>query len=567
MIIGNSKSIYLSDTYKTEGTGYTRLSYDVEGQGRGPLAESKIPSSKVGEIYNDLYPVKARIKDIERITKMLASKNGIRWEGHTAALQTLQNIATQKTAEKYGGSSDSLLKQLGNAIVSNVALTATTLGQVAVAGTGMRFTPFESRAYMSPLGNGEGKSYVPRLGKAGNLFIKADAASENKPLARPTNSSVEISDIHNLAPVSSSFRQRENSVEIEALETDLDNYKNGKFQAITGSLYGALESGSTVVQMHDKSGYREGGRAGTIRYSEDSSTYSPYDSSASYAYSEGIYNKDFKSSLSSSYSASGSSVASENVKLRTKKGYLKSDDTEVLSPSNEYSEDNSYKKGKYTSGAELVRNGKILYNATDYGKDMSNMTITKNSNSIVVNPTSEQLELSGLIPFYISSISPSKRVDCIFEANLDSYSDSYTGNWEDIQYVGRADKFYVYSGFDRKIAFTFKVAAKQQSNLIPLYNNLNYLAGTTAPTYDEAGVFMRGTLTCVRIGDILNNQTGIFTQVNFKWDINVPWELSNGNGKMVVPHVLTVDVSFTPIHSFVPTADSIFFGDANQLSR
>ena len=90
----------------------------------------------------------------------------------------------------------------------------------------------------------------------------------------------------------------------------------------------------------------------------------------------------------------------------------------------------------------------------------------------------------------------------------------------------------------------------------PLYNKLNLLAGSTAPTYGD-GQFMRGTLTKVTVGDYLKQTTGFISSIGLSWDPNTSWELE---GDKRLPHVLDVNVAFTPIHDFVPTAESTFIG-------
>lgn len=167
----------------------------------------------------------------------------------------------------------------------------------------------------------------------------------------------------------------------------------------------------------------------------------------------------------------------------------------------------------------------------------------------------------GLVPFEISSITPEMRYYMAFEATLDSFNDNFTGNWNGTQYVGRAENFYIYTGFDRQIDFSFKAFASRPEYLYTLYRKLNALAGTTAPTYKD-GVFMRGTLTSVSIGDLLVDQKGFFKGIRFNWKQDYQWEIDD---KILrVPLVLDVSINFTPIHDFVPESinenqDMLFF--------
>jgi hypothetical protein len=128
-------------------------------------------------------------------------------------------------------------------------------------------------------------------------------------------------------------------------------------------------------------------------------------------------------------------------------------------------------------------------------------------------------------------------------------SDNYTANWSGIKYVGRAEEFYNYNGFGRTFSFSFKAAAFSKKHLFPLYRKLNHLVGGTAPTYGSEGLFMRGTLLKLTIGDYLIEQNGFLTSVGLTWNTDYPWEIE---GNLKVPHLLDVSCEFTPIHTFNP---------------
>lgn len=166
-----------------------------------------------------------------------------------------------------------------------------------------------------------------------------------------------------------------------------------------------------------------------------------------------------------------------------------------------------------------------------------------------------------IIPFEFKVIEPDKTNFLYFRAFLDSMSDNYTGDWQGTKYVGRAEDVYNYTGFSRDVSFAFKIAALSKDELKPLYKKINLLAGTTAPSYNNAGAFMRGTLTRVTIGDYLKNTNGFIKSVGLSWDIAYPWEIDlEDKGDLKVPHILNVDISFTPIHNFAPTTRSTFIG-------
>ena len=69
-----------------------------------------------------------------------------------------------------------------------------------------------------------------------------------------------------------------------------------------------------------------------------------------------------------------------------------------------------------------------------------------------------------------------------FRATITSLSDQNSADWEDIQYMGRADKLFVYKGFSRDVNFTFTVYANSAKEMIPMWNRINYLVGLTRPS-------------------------------------------------------------------------------------
>ena len=189
----------------------------------------------------------------------------------------------------------------------------------------------------------------------------------------------------------------------------------------------------------------------------------------------------------------------------------------------------------------LLRKSKIDNKTADYVNSLA--------------PTEEFMEeklQTDIIPFQFATITPENTTYIYFRAFLDTLSDSFNGNWNGIKYVGRAENFYRYHGFERNIDFSFKVAATSKLELQPLYQKLNLLVGSTAPTYDSNGMFMRGTLTEITIGDYLKAQKGFISNINLTWNVDYPWEINiyDNPNTLVVPHVLDVNITFTPIHDF-----------------
>lgn len=200
-----------------------------------------------------------------------------------------------------------------------------------------------------------------------------------------------------------------------------------------------------------------------------------------------------------------------------------------------------------------------------------------NSGDIISTEYDQPAVQSDFIPFEFGIIEPGIGwVDRLyFRAYLEDLSDSFSADWNPTKYVGRGDSVYIYNGFKRDINLGFKIAASSREELVPLYRKLNFLAGTTAPSYDTGG-FMRGVLARLTVGDYFSDIPGFFPSVSTTWQTNYPWDLARGiagiediidkNGQCL-PHVLDVKVTFIPIHTFIPAYRKPFIGSKNILGE
>jgi hypothetical protein len=183
--------------------------------------------------------------------------------------------------------------------------------------------------------------------------------------------------------------------------------------------------------------------------------------------------------------------------------------------------------------------------------------------------TTEDNLKNDLVKFRIAAIDgdkPNFKTFMHFRAFLDSFSDSYTGDWGSTKYLGRGENFYNYTGFNRIISLSWTVAAQSKEELIPMYKKLNYLASNLAPDYSKSG-YMRGPLMQMTVGGYLYEQVGFFTSLTYEIPSESPWEIGiNDNGGedrtvKELPHIIKVQASFTPIHDFVPSKQDLEFDD------
>ena len=145
-----------------------------------------------------------------------------------------------------------------------------------------------------------------------------------------------------------------------------------------------------------------------------------------------------------------------------------------------------------------------------------------------------------------------------FRAFINSFSDNYGSSWDSISYMGRGEDLYKYSKFTRALTVGFTVAAQSKEELIPQYKKLNYLASTLAPDYGTSG-YMGGVITTLTLGGWLYEQPGFITSLSLTPPQESPWEIGiDTKGEPInpdvkeLPHIINVEMSFTPIHRFIP---------------
>ena len=195
---------------------------------------------------------------------------------------------------------------------------------------------------------------------------------------------------------------------------------------------------------------------------------------------------------------------------------------------------------------------------------------TDKINALDIQETKVKGETEGrdFIKFRFHIVTPDTTRILYFRAFLDSFADNYTGAWNQVKYLGRAEDMQVYSGFQRKISLSFKIAAATRAEMKPLYRKMVYLASATAPTYGDNGQFMRGTIVKLTLGDYVYELPGVLNSVNFTWQQDYPWEIAmkepeaiDADGNPIpgtdktmqeLPMVLDCSIEFTPIHTFTP---------------
>lgn len=252
-------------------------------------------------------------------------------------------------------------------------------------------------------------------------------------------------------------------------------------------------------------------------------------------------------------------------------------DTKLIPKSPDYIEYNIEKRvnlgnpGQRGTGTQL-RNyswGKDAVNATDKLLDpldkITGLPLYKSE-----GPIQNEIK-NDLVKFRIGIIdnnNPSEKTYIHFRAFIDSLSDSYSADWMSQKFMGRAENFYKYQGFDRQVSLGWTVAAQSKQELIPMYQKLNYLASTLAPDYSNVG-YMQGNLITLTMGGWFYEQPGLITGMSLDVPDDSPWDIALGpdgasdSTVKEMPMIIKVSgFNFIPIHNFVPRVQQNTFANS-----
>jgi len=142
----------------------------------------------------------------------------------------------------------------------------------------------------------------------------------------------------------------------------------------------------------------------------------------------------------------------------------------------------------------------------------------------------DSVNSKDIIHFYFYDIVNSKYIP--FRATIMGLNDQHSADWEEISYLGRADKLYVYKGFTREVNFNFTVYANSLNELVPMWTRINYLVGLSRPSKytspDSTKSFMYPPMVTIRIGDMFVDQPCVIKSTGVTIPEDATWETQRG---------------------------------------
>ena len=478
-----------------------------------------------------------RVDDLTRIGKMLIDRPGLKFLGNQALLQQV-NIQDkiQKSKDKGKTTVGAILQQ-GLATVKQTAkILGSTVAQVPVNGTGTHFVyAFRTDTYLQPAGGNNRSAFAQFFGAGGIEGAQYALRGETVPgVLESSNFYDPKTDTLADTPKSPEIRslnlsQTSNKYLPPASDGDIDNAilatESGDEDAL-GNLTRTYKDVKAVERQNDET--------------------PPTDTTDKFP-EENIYREADKyyTQKSDVTTKNGNITKEQRVRLGDQ-GAKGTSDMQLARKTNSYwfrsdpKPENALEVDKinalFPNDGKLTVNGSTLEGGQTLGRDLIKFR------------------------FHILTADGKEKV-LYFRAFLDAFSDNYTGQWSQVKYLGRAEDFQIYSGFQRKITLSFKIAAASRAEMRPLYEKMIWLASATAPTYATGGQFMRGTITKITVGDYIYELPGVLNSVGYTWNPDYPWEiamtqpenLGQDDFEQELPMIMDCQIDFTPIHTFTPT--------------
>ena len=183
---------------------------------------------------------------------------------------------------------------------------------------------------------------------------------------------------------------------------------------------------------------------------------------------------------------------------------------------------------------QIIEHGKKFPN---HGDSREGRTDRYNAEGLSEGPAGtynyENASRSDLIPFYFHDLI--NEIYIPFRATITGISQGNSAEWDEVQYLGRADKVFIYRGFSEECGFSFRVYANSPKEVLPMWQRVNYLKGMVKPaTWTEGpkgqqGDFIVPPFVKFRVGDLFKNQPAIIRSVEVSIPEEAAWEITRVN--------------------------------------
>ena len=140
---------------------------------------------------------------------------------------------------------------------------------------------------------------------------------------------------------------------------------------------------------------------------------------------------------------------------------------------------------------------------------------------------------------------------------MKGFKEDFNATWNDINYAGRAESFYVYNKFKRNTSFNLQIPCFNKKELFEKHRALGQLASTTAGSYKDG--YLGGVLIKLNIGNYIVGEYSILNSLNYSIPDDASWDVTP-EGRLAM--LIEASFNFTIIHKDLPQyqPEQGFFG-------
>ena len=182
-----------------------------------------------------------------------------------------------------------------------------------------------------------------------------------------------------------------------------------------------------------------------------------------------------------------------------------------------------------------------------YGRRVvsDNRSVSKYNNTDVFSRND-----SSILTVVFKGLDPFSRNEetWLFNGYISGYKDNFNATWNDVNYNGRAESFYVYNKFKRSVSFNLQMPCFNKTQLFEKHRALGQLASTTAGSYNEKGI-LGGVLLKVNVGRYLVGEYAILNSLSYDIPADASWDIADD---ALLSMYLNVSIDLTIINNKLP---------------
>jgi hypothetical protein len=199
-------------------------------------------------------------------------------------------------------------------------------------------------------------------------------------------------------------------------------------------------------------------------------------------------------------------------------------------------------KSETNSGLDRTPSSPFRY----YGKAKSSLD---GSQLVYDNSNTYSRIDSDILTNVFTIIDPFNRgEDKIFLSSyMKGFKEDFTATWNDVNYAGRAESFYIYNKFKRTVSFNLQIPCFNRKELFEKHRALGQLAATTAGSYNDG--FLGGVLIKLNIGNYIVGEYSILNSLNYNIPDDASWDITP-EGRLAM--LVDASFNFTIIHKELP---------------